>query len=144
MIRFTVERAVRGAPEELYAWMSDYSDRDYTGPNWSTKDGVRRSVSEQDAQHAVFTDFYGRTTLKYRAEKRAPVGVEARGTGDNMDSHVNLKILPAPEGSRLSIDFQFEPRGAARLFAGLMSGAVKRATVRQVDCFLADFYSARS
>ena len=144
MIRFTVERVVRGAPEELYAWMSDYSDRDYTGPNWSARDRVRRSVSEQDGQHAVFTDFYGRTTLKYRAEKRAPVGVEAQGTGDNMDAHVSLEILPAPEGSQLNIEFQFEPRGAAKLFAGLMSGAVKRATVRQVDSFLADFRSARS
>lgn len=144
MIRFTVDRAVPSAPEELYAWMSDYSDRDYTGPNWSTGDGMRRSVSEQDAHHAVFTDFYGRTTLKYRAEKHAPVGVEAQGTADNMNAHVSLKILPAPEGSKLRIEFHFEPRGVAKLFAGLMSGAVERATIKQVDGFLADFRSARS
>lgn len=143
MIRFAVERVVRGAPDELYAWMSDYSDRDYTGPNWSSKEGVRRSVSEQDARQAVFTDFYGRTTLNYRAEKHPPSGVEADGVGSNMNAHVSLKISPAPEGSKLTIEFRFDPRGVAKLFAGLMRGAVARATARHVDSFLAGFYAAR-
>jgi hypothetical protein len=143
MIRFTVGRVVRGSPEELYAWFSDYSDSDYTGPNWSSKDGMRRTVSEQDAQHAAFTDFYGRTALKYRADKHAPLGVEAVGVGDNMNGHVSLKISPATEGSMLTVEFQFEPRGIAKLFAGLMSGQVKRATTRQVECFIQDFYAKR-
>lgn len=141
MIRFTVERVVRGAPEELYAWFSDYSDRDYTGPNWSSTEGMRRAVLEQDERHAAFTDFYSRTALKYRADKRPPLGVEAEGVGDNMNGHVSLKISPAPEGSKLTVEFQFEPRGIARLFAGLMSGQVERATTRHVECFIKDFYA---
>ena len=142
MIHFTVERVVRVAPETLYGWMSDYSDRDYTGPNWSPKEGVRRAVSEQDAQHAVFTDFYGRTTLNYRATKQPPYGVEAEGVGNNMNAHVSLKISPTTDGSRLVVDFRFDPQGAAKLFAGLMSGAIVRATTRQVDSFLADLSAA--
>jgi hypothetical protein len=143
MIRFTVERVVRGTPEELYAWFSDYSDSDYTGANWSAKEGMRRAVSEQDAQHAAFTDFYGRTALKYRATKHPPVWVEAAGVADNMNGQVSLKISPAPEGSKLTVEFQFEPRGIAKLFAGLMGGQVEKATTRQVDCFIKDFYATR-
>jgi hypothetical protein len=43
----------------------------------------------------------------------------------------------------LTVEFQFEPRGIAKLFAGLMSGQVKRATTRQVECFIQDFYAKR-
>jgi hypothetical protein len=144
MIRFTVERMVRGTPDEVYAWFSDYSDRDYTGPNWSPKEGMRRTVSEQDAQHATFTDFYSRTALRYRAEKRSPLGVEAVGVGDNMNGRVILKVSSAPEGSKLTIDFQFEPRGIARLFAGVMGGQIERATAHHVDCFIQDFHGSRA
>lgn len=144
MIRFTVERVVRASPAELYGWMSDYSDRDYTGPNWSPKEGVRRSVSEQDAQYAVFTDFYGRTTLNYRATKQPPFGVEVEGVGTNMNAHVSLKVSPVTDGSKLVVEFRFEPQGAAKLFAGLMSGAIVRATTRQVDSFLADLSAVRT
>lgn len=144
MIRFTVERVVRGAPGEVYAWFSDYSDREYTGPNWSSREGMRRSVTEQDSRLAVFTDIYSRTALKYRADKHPPHRVEAEGVGDNMNGHVSLKISPAPEGSKLTIEFQFEPRGVARLFARLMSGQVARASTRHVDCFIEDFYAIRA
>lgn len=142
MIHFTVERVVRVSPETLYGWMSDYSDRDYTGPNWSPKEGVRRAVSEQDAQHAVFTDYYGRTALNYRATKQPPLGVEAEGVGNNMNAHVSLKISPTADGARLVVEFRFDPQGAAKLFAGLMSGTIVRATTRQVDSFLSDLSAA--
>jgi hypothetical protein len=144
MIRFTVERVVRVSPDELYAWFSDYSNRDYTGPNWSSKEGMRREVLEQDEQQAAFTDFYSRTALKYRAKKHPTLGVEADGVGDNMNGHVSLKISASPEGSKLTVEFQFEPKGIAKLFGALMSGQVERATAHHVECFLEDFYASRA
>ena|SRR5580700_10095086 len=142
MIQFRVTREIRARPAELYAWLSDYSNSDYTGPNWPTNEGMRRVVKEQDEHHAVFSDFYRRAELEYRAEKRAPTGIESKGTGKNLNGHVRVSISPASEGSRVVIDFRFEPKGVARLFGGLMSGQVERATIRQFDSFLKDFATA--
>ncbi|HEV8049265.1 MAG TPA: SRPBCC family protein [Thermoplasmata archaeon] len=144
MIQFKVEREVRASPAEIYAWLSDYSNADYTGPNWPSHDGMRREVREQDDQHAVFSDFYSRSELEYRAEKHPPTGIEAKGTGKNLDGQVSVRILPAADGSKLMIDFRFEQKGVAKIFGGLLSGQVERATIRQVDSFLKDFYASRA
>jgi polyketide cyclase/dehydrase/lipid transport protein len=143
MIQFKVTREIHARPAEVYAWLSDYSNADYSGPNWPTNEGMKRVVKEQDEQHAVFSDYYSRAELEYRAQKHPPTGIEARGTGKSLDGQVSETISLAGDGSKVIIDFRFEPKGVGRIFGGLMGGQVERATIRHVDCFIKDFYSAR-
>lgn len=143
-IEFLVERTVPAPPDELYAWFSDYTDRDYSGSNGSPKEEMRRTVLDQDDRHAVFSDHYGRSELRYRAVKKAPSEVEADGVGSNLDGHVSVRITSAPGGARLSVRFRFEAKGIAKLFARAMKGQIERAHAAHVDQFLKDFAAARS
>jgi hypothetical protein len=143
MIQFKVTREIQASPAEVYAWLSDYSNADYTGPNWPTNEGMKRVVKEQDEQHAVFSDYYSRAELEYRAQKHPPTGIEAKGAGKSLDGEVSVSISPTSGGSNVVIDFRFEPKGVGKIFGGLMSGQVERATIRQVDCFIKDLHSAR-
>jgi hypothetical protein len=143
MIRFKVTREIHASPAEVYEWLSDYSNADYTGSNWPANEGMKRVVKEQDEEHAVFSDYYSRAELEYRAQKHPPTGIEAKGTGKSLDGQVSVSILAMAGGSKVVIDFQFEPKGVAKIFGGLMGGQVERATIRQVDYFIKDFYSAR-
>lgn len=143
MIQFTVERVVRAGPAEVYAWFADYSNRDYTGPDFIPDEKMNRAVMEQDETHAIFSDHYTFVDLAYRAEKHPPTSIAATGAGKRMNGTVVSTITPTVEGAKLVIEFSFEPRGGAKLMAALMKGHIEKAHIRHVDAFLKDFYAGR-
>lgn len=144
MIHFVVEREVGARPEEVFDWFAEFSDRDYTGADFLQGEGMKRAVTEQDGAHAVFTDHYSFVDLAYRAEKHPPTTIQVTGVGKRMDGKVVSTITPAPGGAKLRIEFNFEPRGGAKLMAALMKGHIEKAHIRHVDAFLKEFYTARA
>jgi hypothetical protein len=143
LVHFTVERIIRAKPEEFYTWYADYTSQDYSGPNWSPAEGLHRAVKEQDEDHVVFTDRYGRIELECRGRKHRPTGVDVEGVGRSMSGRVTSRIGPAPEGTKLSIEFEFLPHGALKLVLPLMTGRIERDTNHHVDAHILDFYASQ-
>jgi hypothetical protein len=140
MVHYTLERVVKAKPDELYDWFTTYTDQDHSGPNWPSDGSLQRTVLEQDNDHAVYRDRYGRMELEFHVKKNPPRGIESEGVGRGITTHGRSNLSAVPEGTKVQLDLDFTPRGVGKLFFPMMRGRLEKTINEDLDNHIKDFY----
>ena len=133
IIRFTVdalyvELPVRFTPGSATTRIATTPD-----PTGRRREGVRR-ISYRTGCTACGVHRLLQPNHAEIPRRQAPTARgRSGGRGGQYERAGQPEYSPALEGSKLTLEFQFEARGVARLFARLMSGQVARASTRHVD-----------
>lgn len=132
----TYEHTIRAAVprDEAYAWWTDYSEQDHTGPLWEDFGEGTRTVLELDEDGARLHDTFDGHDLIYEIDFDPPDRIEIHGHALGTDFDAELVFEETEEGVEITGQGRVDPRHIlARLTSPLWMGRVIDTIKRDLD-----------
>ena len=135
MARYHATLETHQNPEEVFAYLSDFSTSEEWDPGVVEAERLGDGPVREGTQFRLVADFMGRKSpLTYRVlEYDPPRAVTFLGENRTVTSRDRIVFEPIRHGTRVTYDAHLELRGALRIIDPLLGPAFKRTGDRALD-----------
>lgn len=128
MARYQASLHTRRAPDDVFAYLSDFSNSEQWDPGVVSAERVTTGDIVEGAEFRLVARFLGsESPLTYRiVEYDPPHAVTFHGENEAVVSHDRITLAPGGEGTTIAYDARLDLKGYRKLVGPLIGLAFKR------------------